>query len=237
MADKAQRPEAEESQTPPGVEAMVRAAQAGDAQAWTLLVRAYAPRVYAMVQSRTRNTTVSEEITQAVMATLALQLRGGSYAEEGRFESWLFRIAMNRVRDHVRMLRRRGTSLSLEHVQAMATTAHAPEVDEGPTISRVLAAALDTLGDADREVIELRHHAGLGFRDIAQLLDEPLGTLLARHHRALAKLRATLERTHPGIARMVGSESMDDTDGEGNTPQVDGKPAGVSERGSRRPRD
>ena len=41
------------------------------------------------------------------------------------------------------------------------------------------------LHDADREVIELRHHGGLSFKQIAELLDEPLGTLLARHHRAL----------------------------------------------------
>ena len=48
--------------------------------------------------------------------------------------------------------------------------------------------------DADREVVELRHHADLSFKQMAQLLNEPIGTLLARHHRALRKLRATLEQ-------------------------------------------
>ena len=45
------------------------------------------------------------------------------------------------------------------------------------------------LSEKDREVIDLRHVGGLSFRQIGELLDEPVGTLLARHHRALAKLR------------------------------------------------
>ena len=43
--------------------------------------------------------------------------------------------------------------------------------------------------DADREVVELRHHGGLSFNQISDMLKEPLGTVLARHHRALKKLK------------------------------------------------
>ena len=56
-------------------------------------------------------------------------------------------------------------------------------------VVRELRAAMERLGDADREVVELRHHAGMGFKEIAALLGQPLGTVLARHHRALGKLR------------------------------------------------
>jgi RNA polymerase sigma-70 factor (ECF subfamily) len=51
---------------------------------------------------------------------------------------------------------------------------------------------MGTLSESDREVIELRHHAGLSFKQIAELVNEPLGTLLARHHRALRKLKAAM---------------------------------------------
>lgn len=219
------------------LEVMVRAACAGDSEAWTKLVRAYAPRVFAMVQSRTRNTTVSEDITQAVLATVAIQLRSGGYSEAGRFESWLFRIAMNRVRDHARMQRRRGPSVPLEHAPVPVATA--AEMEDGPPLARALAEALETLGEADREVIELRHHAGLGFRDIAQLLDEPLGTLLARHHRALAKLRATLERTHPALVRLFMGGGEDDPPDKGGAarpavPTGSSGPTGSSSPRSRR---
>jgi len=56
-----------------------------------------------------------------------------------------------------------------------------------------LRGALSQLSEADREIIELRHHANLSFRTIADLLSTPMGTLLARHHRALKKLKAMLE--------------------------------------------
>ena len=57
-----------------------------------------------------------------------------------------------------------------------------------------LERAMDELSTADREIVDMRHTAGLSFKQIASLLEEPVGTLLARHHRALARLRETIER-------------------------------------------
>ena len=45
------------------------------------------------------------------------------------------------------------------------------------------------LSAADLQVIQLRHHGGLSFAQIAEVLGQPLGTVLARQHRALKKLR------------------------------------------------
>ena len=53
--------------------------------------------------------------------------------------------------------------------------------------------ALERLSEADRQVIHLRHFAGMSFARIAEVLGEPLGTVLARQHRALKKLRQHLE--------------------------------------------
>jgi RNA polymerase sigma-70 factor (ECF subfamily) len=65
---------------------------------------------------------------------------------------------------------------------------------------------MEGLTDTDRDVIELRHHGGLSFKQIAELLDEPLGTLLARHHRALRKLRETMERMAQPSRPAAGDE-------------------------------
>lgn len=187
--------------------AVLAAAARGDQSAWRTLVHEYAPRVFALARSRLRQGDAAEEVTQSVMVTIAAKLQGREYAESGRFEAWLFRIAMNRIRDHIRLTRR------------------APEASEGdldrleqrPTASRpdlrdlgALRAALASLNDADREVILLRHHAGLEFRQMAQVLDEPLGTLLARHHRALRKLRGLLERSTNNSEPALGMEVSDD---------------------------
>lgn len=57
-----------------------------------------------------------------------------------------------------------------------------------------LRLAVASMSEADRAVLTLRHTVGLSFAEIAKTLGEPLGTVLARGHRALAKLKKTLEQ-------------------------------------------
>ena len=176
---------------------LLRGASQGDAQAWRRLLDLYARRVFALARSRLHDPELAEEVTQSVFVTVAENLAGGGYEERGRFEPWLFRIAANRVRDEVRRRARQARPTDPSDLPERAATeepAHAPDAR-----SQRLRAAIDQLGERDRDVIELRHHAGLEFRQIADLLAEPLGTVLARHHRSLKKLRSILEND-PGEA-------------------------------------
>lgn len=178
-------------------------ASRGDGQAWRILVEAYSGRLFALAHSRVRRADLAEEITQAVFATIAMKLTSGAYEERGRFESWLFRVAMNRVRDEMRRSRRRPDPVDPERLsEAPAPTGivgggvreEALDADE---LER-LRSALGELADRDREVVELRHHGQMAFKQIAEVFGEPMGTVLARHHRALAKLRTILDRQASG---------------------------------------
>lgn len=171
---------------------LLEAASRGDDAAWRELVARYGRRVFALARSRCKDSDVAEEITQSVFTTIAAKLAGGEYAERGRFESWLFRVAMNRVRDHARKQKRRMSSLDQAGEARTPTSEAGALAPEGSQVER-LREAVAMLSDADREVVELRHHGGLGFKEMAELLGEPLGTILARHHRALKKLRELLE--------------------------------------------
>lgn len=165
----------------------------GEEQAWALLVGWYGRRVFALARSRIRDVDTAEDITQSVFTTVAASLRDGGYDERGRFEAWLFRVAMNRVRDECRRARHRATptdpgGFGGRGVEAEDTGA----ADQRDRDLARLRTALGELGEADREVIELRHHAQMSFKAIAEQLGEPVGTVLARHHRALGKLRSVL---------------------------------------------
>jgi len=170
---------------------LLTAAGQGDASAWKTLLDRYGRRVFALARSRCRDSDMAEEITQSVFATIAAKVGQGEYAERGRFESWLFRVAMNRVRDYIRRQRRTPEQLGSVSAEPVAPTA-APGIADAGTMHQ-LRAALESLSDKDREVVELRHHGGLSFSQMADMLDEPLGTILARHHRALRKLKELLE--------------------------------------------
>lgn len=181
------------------VEAMLRRAASGDEAAWRVMVETYSPRVFGLIRAHCGNADLAEEITQSTFCTIVAKLEG--YTELGRFEPWLFRIAMNRLRDEMRRRRRQATPT--EHETLIGLAGAEPggnpgrpdpaslEIDPGET-GCALRDALRRLSDADQRIIHLRHFAGLSFKQIAEVLDQPLGTVLARHHRALRKLKDLL---------------------------------------------
>ncbi len=185
--DDGQR-EAEARQSDDLTDVLARAASGEDA-AWTELVQLYSKRLFALARSRLGSVELAEEVVQSVLVTVATKMTGGAYAESGRFEPWLFRVAMNRIRDEIRR-QRRSLAQTNGHVPEIAIDSRAEDTDD-----RIdsLRRALQEIPDADREVIELRHHGQMSFKEIAILTDEPLGTLLARHHRALRKIRSLIE--------------------------------------------
>ena len=171
---------------------LLRRAARGDSDAWRAVVAAVAPRVFGLMRAQCRDPELAEEITQSTFCTLAAKI--GEYVESGRFESWVFRIAMNRLRDEMRRRARHARTMDSEPMQAMAE----PEVRRGsraadPELRDQLSRAMARLPEADREIIELRHTGGMSFKALSDYYEEPVGTLLARHHRALRKLRAILE--------------------------------------------
>jgi RNA polymerase sigma-70 factor (ECF subfamily) len=185
-------------QDPRELQALLRRAAAGDSVAWRAIVAEFAPRLFGLLRAHCHDSELAEEIAQSTFCTLAAKI--GEYVETGRFESWIFRIAMNRLRDEMRRRARHARSMgagagseqgyALRDVQGRPRRTSAVAADE---LSGQLSAAMARLPEADREIIELRHTGDLSFKQLSDYYDEPVGTLLARHHRALKKLRAILE--------------------------------------------
>ena len=170
------------------LQATLRRAARGDEQAWRELVSAYSARVFGLIRAQCGNNDLAEEITQSTFCTLVVKI--DQYTEVGRFEAWLFRIAMNRLRDEMRRRKRQANPVQDDTLAALAGAGDSPEQTDADTDElRALRGAMAQLSDADLQVIQLRHYGGLSFAQIAQVLAQPLGTVLARQHRALKKLR------------------------------------------------
>ena len=187
------------------------AAAKGDGQAWAQLVRAYSGRVYGLLYKQCRDSDLAEELAQETFVKVVQKLtQDGGYSEQGKFEPWLFRIAMNNLRDEMRRRGRQAKPMDMSPGATAGSTetpsawaAAEPGVRSGgpwqpdspfEQLNRaeqvdLLKQAIATLPDADQEVLHLRHTAGLSFAQIAEALDQPLGTVLARGHRALGKLK------------------------------------------------
>ncbi|MFZ9879961.1 MAG: RNA polymerase sigma factor [Phycisphaerales bacterium] len=184
---------------------LLKRAAEGDSVAWRSVVEAFAPRVYGLVRAQCRDDELAEEIAQSTFCTVAAKI--GSYVEGGRFESWVFRIAMNRLRDEMRRRKRQARAVGDEPLDASA--ARPMRRDAGAaseeSVER-LRAAMARLSEADRELVDLRHVGGMSFKALSDYFEEPVGTLLARHHRALRKLRAMLEETGLDARDLAGED-------------------------------
>jgi RNA polymerase sigma-70 factor (ECF subfamily) len=170
----------------------LRRAAAGDQEAWRVIVDMYSRRVFGLIRAQCGNADLAEEITQSTFCTIVAKI--GSYTEQGKFESWLFHIAMNRLRDEMRRRKRQAQPVEEETLTGLVGAA--PEAPPGvdPAERQALLRAIESLSEADRRIVHLRHVAGLSFKQIAELLDQPLGTVLARQHRALKKLKSLASR-------------------------------------------
>lgn len=186
------------------------AAAAGDGQAWAQLVSAYSGRVFGLIYKQCRDKELAEEIAQDTFVKVVQKLtQNDGYNEQGKFEPWLFRIAMNKLRDEMRRRGRQAKTMDMSPAATASSNDNAsgwaaaesgviagPSQPDAPLdqLDRaeqvdLLKQAIATLPEADQEVLHLRHTAGLSFAQIAEALDQPLGTVLARGHRALGKLK------------------------------------------------
>jgi RNA polymerase sigma-70 factor, ECF subfamily len=188
---------------------MLERAADGKPEAWRTLVEAYSGRVFGLLVRQCGDRDLAEEITQATFVQVVSHI--GRYREQGKFEPWLFRIAMNKLRDELRRRKRQARSMDMSGgggsgeeaspwsaMENMVADQDKPE-GQGPLEQvakaeqvQLLRRAVADMSEADQRILYLRHTAGLSFAQIAEALDEPLGTVLARGHRALAKLRKLL---------------------------------------------
>ena len=171
---------------------LIVAAASGDEVAWRSIVEAYSFRVFALIRSKCANEELAEEITQSAFCTVAQKL--STYTETGKFEAWLFRIAMNRLRDEMRRRKRHAVPMENEMISVLSRGVTDQQDDEAGALQiQRLRAAVRQLSSSDQDIIYMRHSAGMSYKQIAEVLGEPLGTVLARQHRALKKLRSCMD--------------------------------------------
>lgn len=179
-----------------GLDVLLRRARRRDPEALAALVERYGDRVFGLLLRLTGSRDAAEDLMQETFVRLVRTIE--DYDHAGRFEAWLFRIAANLARDRIRRSKRRATTVPLDELDRAAPAAGGrvagDEASPSWRLERLeagerLAAALERLSDAEREILVLRHYSELSFREIAELLEVPLGTALARAHRALGRLR------------------------------------------------
>jgi RNA polymerase sigma-70 factor, ECF subfamily len=158
-------------------------AKEGDPAALHFLYARYSDDVFGYVNSIVRDHHEAEDITQNVFAKLMVAIR--KYEQrEVPFSAWILRVARNAALDHMRARR----TVPCEEVRVSDEGLEETSFDR----SRTLREALEQLPDDQREVLVLRHIAGLSPGEIAYRLGKTESSVHGLHHRGRGALRAAL---------------------------------------------
>jgi RNA polymerase sigma-70 factor (ECF subfamily) len=180
----------------------VRRVQAGDTEAFEPLVEKYKRKVFRLAYQVLRDQEEALDVAQEafVKAFRALPAFKGDSA----FYTWLFRITMNVALDRKRQRAARAKSLGTEDVppeewERTATTTDPDPEDVATSVERRerIRKGLDSLSENHRAIIILSDIEGLQYREIAEVLGIPMGTVMSRLHHARKRLREILG---PGFA-------------------------------------
>ncbi len=184
---------ADSSFDPPDVDALARAAAAGDDAALQDLLSAVEPRVKRIVSRMLLHPQDAEEAAQDALLAVARNI--AKFEGRSRFTTWLHAIASNSARSTYRSLKRRAGELSAEELP-LSVDPRTTSVIAGSRLD--LLEALETLGRDRPELVEplvLRDVNELDYNEIARLLDVPLGTVKSRIHHARTLVRPLLATT------------------------------------------
>lgn len=146
-----------------------------------------------------KNEQLAQDIFQDTFIKVIQSLKKGKYKDNGRFLSWVIRIAHNLIIDHFRKEKQLNTmsnddyETDIFNSKKMSDKNIEDNLIEGQIQSDVRR-LIEKLPDDQKEVILLRHYGGLSFKEIADQTNVSINTALGRMRYALINLRKLIEK-------------------------------------------
>jgi RNA polymerase sigma-70 factor (ECF subfamily) len=178
---------------------LVERCLAGDEGAWEDLVKTHTRRVYSICYRFTGKDSEAQDLTQEVFLRLFRTLKSFR-AGEGSFTVWLSRMTRNLLIDNYRRTRADRVTDSIEdqlpmlEERAVGVGSRADGILAGREASEMLQAALQRLSPELRETVILRDLEELEYKEIAETLGVPEGTVKSRLNRGRAELARILRK-------------------------------------------
>jgi len=159
----------------------------GDTAHFAVLVKRYGDVIYRHAERMVGRPDEAADLVQATFVRGFRDLR--RCRQPDRVGGWLFRIAANLCKDHLKSRRRR--DVRIEDVEVVADQT---DPARGAELRGAIRSALDRLTPEQREAFLLKHEEGYSYEEMAELLGQPVPALKMRVHRARAELQSLLEK-------------------------------------------
>jgi RNA polymerase sigma-70 factor (ECF subfamily) len=159
----------------------------GDEKALEVLISKHLKPIYNFIFGYVQNQQDAEDLTQETFLKMWRNLK--KFKKEKNFENWLFTIAKNTCFDFLRK-KRRNFILNTENLETFADfNPSLHEKLEKKSLFEKLKEEIEKLPFKMKEIIDLHYNFGFNFREISEILGEPVNTVKSRHKRAISKLK------------------------------------------------
>jgi len=170
----------------------------GNERSIELLILRHKSKVYSYISLYIRNRDLADDIFQDTFLKVIQSVKAGKYVDNGKFLSWVMRISHNLIIDHFRRIKQMNT-ISNDNYESdlFNSKSFAEDNVEDDMIRKQIhhdvRKMISHLPDDQREVVVLRHYAGLSFKEIADITDVSINTALGRMRYALINMRKLME--------------------------------------------
>lgn len=169
----------------------------GNEKGLEILLKRYQNSIYTYIFSKIPNNNIVDDIFQDTFFKVISTLKKGKYIEKGKFVSWIFRIAHNRIIDYFRKKNKvhliSETSFYDNKVNIFdiipASELQHGEIDIKAKLEKEIIKLIDKLPRDQVQIIQMRIYSEYSFKDIAEELNLSINTCLGRMRYALINLR------------------------------------------------
>ncbi|MDY3978440.1 MAG: sigma-70 family RNA polymerase sigma factor [Tidjanibacter sp.] len=171
---------------------------AGNPEAISQLIERHRRRVFDYIYMMVKDRDLADDIFQETFIKVVRVVDDRRYTDNGKFLSWVLRIAHNQVIDHFRAQKGKGTVTESEAGYDILSSKRLSENNvEDRMVSEQIEADLrrlvELLPDEQRDVVKMRYYGELSFKEIAEQTDVSINTALGRMRYALINLRKMIK--------------------------------------------
>ena len=171
----------------------------GNNAAFEVLLNRHKERVFNYIYNIVKNRDLSDDIFQETFFKAITTIRQGGYSDNGKFASWLTRIAHNLVIDHFRKASADKVVSNDDEMHQNAYSAaalydnHVQDTLVYEDTLNELESIMNELPEAQREIVYLRFYKNLSFKEIADMKKISINTALGRMRYAIMNMRKMAE--------------------------------------------
>lgn len=177
---------------------LIRSYIAGDEKALECIIERHQRKIYSFIYSKVNDRDITDDIFQDTFIKVIKTLKSNSYNEEGKFISWVMRIAHNLVIDYYRNNNKMPMQRDTDESSVFSTITDKSQNIESllikETIESDVLKILEELPEDQKEILKMRIFDDLSFKEISEIKKISINTALGRMRYAVLNMRKIIEK-------------------------------------------